>query len=472
MSKATEKFIAIQTGVSAGGEEWQRLRKRAVMIKSHTLDNLDHYLEQFASNVEHSGGRVCWAHDAEEANRYICDLARTRGVRLAVKSKSMMSEEIDLNHALAMAGVEAVETDFGEFIAQLAGERPSHINMPIVHKSRADVADLFAAKLNVGRLEEIKDLASVARRLLRARFAAAEMGITGVNFAIAETGTIVLVENEGNIRFTTALPPVQVAVMGIEKVIPRLADLEVFLKLLPRSASGQKITAGVSLLTGIKRAPHEEGPREFHVIILDNGRTGILADPQLRESLHCIRCGACLNVCPVYRKIGGHAYGWVYPGPIGAVLTPILIGREKSADLPFASSLCGACRDVCPVKINLPEMLLHLRTQIKERPAAKVDPPARTGSHSPRTFGQLLANRAERAAFKLWAAVMKDARRYRRAARLARLAQLTLGGGKRRGVFSILLSRWTTSHIPPLAPQPFSSWWRELSDPDERRPER
>lgn len=473
MSKATEKFIAIQKGVSAGDEEWQRWRERAHTIKAHTLDNLDHYLEQFASNVERSGGRVCWAHDAKEANRYVCELARARGVRLAVKSKSMMSEELDLNHALAAAGVEAVETDFGEFIAQLAGERPSHINMPIVHKSCAEVADLFAEKLNVGHLEKIKDLASVARRLLRARFAAAEMGITGVNFAIAESGTVVLVENEGNIRFTTALPPVQVAVMGIEKVIPRLADLEVFLKLLPRSASGQKITAGVSLLTGGKRAPHEEGPQEFHVVILDNGRTDILADPQLRESLYCIRCGACLNVCPVYRKIGGHAYGWVYPGPIGAVLTPTLIGREKSADLPFASSLCGACRDVCPVKIKLPEMLLHLRTQIKERPTPavrmKVDTPARTGSHSPRTLGQLLTNEAERAAFKLWAAVMKDARRYHRAARLARLAQLTLGGGKRRGVFSILTA---TSHLPPLAPRPFSSWWREISDPEERRPER
>jgi L-lactate dehydrogenase complex protein LldF len=488
MSKATEKFIVVQQGLDESGEEWQQLRTRGRAIKEHTLENLDYYLEQFAANVERHGGRVCWARDAEEANRYICELARTRGVSLAVKAKSMMSEEIELNRALASAGVEAVETDFGEYIAQLAGERPSHINMPIVHKSRADVADLFKEKLKVERTEEIKELAGIARRLLRERFAEAELGITGVNFAVAESGSVVLVENEGNIRFTTSLPRVQVALMGIEKVIPRVADLEVFLKLLPQSASGQKITAGVSVLTGVRRAPHEEGPDEFHVVILDNGRTGILADPHLRESLYCIRCGACLNVCPVYRKIGGHAYGWVYPGPIGAVLTPPLIGRERSADLPFASTLCGACRDVCPVKIKLPEMLLHLRAQIKESPPDADPPPEvgdehRTVAREPdrRAFGRRLSNFAERAAFKLWAALMKDARRYRRSARLARLAERALGGAGRRFASSILLSRWTaTRDLPTLAPRPFSSLWGEISAPpssdirndDEKRREK
>ena len=445
MSKATEKFIAIQTGVSAGGEEWQRLRKRAVMIKSHTLDNLDHYLEQFASNVEHSGGRVCWAHDAEEANRYICDLARTRGVRLAVKSKSMMSEEIDLNHALAMAGVEAVETDFGEFIAQLAGERPSHINMPIVHKSRADVADLFAAKLNVGRLEEIKDLASVARRLLRARFAAAEMGITGVNFAIAETGTIVLVENEGNIRFTTALPPVQVAVMGIEKVIPRFADLEVFLRLLPRSGTGQHLTSYQSLLTGPE--PEEgEGPRELHLVLLDNGRAELLREAVMRQTLACIRCGACLNACPVYRAIGGHAYGSVYPGPIGAIFAPQVLGAERAAHLPFASSLCGACRDVCPVKIDIPSVLLELR--------ARLVTGARIGGETPaRQSGAL-----ERLGWRLWSWSCSRPRRFALAARLARLAS-------RLGILERVAPplRWwgRTRALPRIAPRSFREEWKE-----------
>ena len=457
--------VARRASVAGVGDEWQRLRDRAREVKEHTVGHLDYYLSEFAANVERQGGRVCWARDAAEANRYVAALARERGVTLAVKGKSMMTEEIGLNPAMAAAGVEMVETDLGEYIIQLAGERPSHINIPAVHKSRADVARLFSEKLGAERTDEIAEMTALARRVLRERFAAAGMGVTGVNFAVAETGTIVLVENEGNIRMTTTLPRVHVAVMSIEKVIPRFEDLEVFLPLLTRSASGQKMCSYVSFLTGVRQSPADEGADEFHVVILDNGRVQMLSDPHLRESLYCIRCGACLNTCPVYHKIGGHAYGWVYPGPIGAVLTPQLIGRRRAADLPFASSLCGACRDVCPIKINIPDMLLHLRREIKE-PAA--DSPARD---APATgLGRRFTRRAERAAFGLWAAVLKTAPRYRRATGLIRFAQrlLTATGVSRR-LASVLARHDATRHLPPpLAARPFREQWPEIAKAGEK----
>src|SRR5215471_3355181 len=372
LSNATTKFtMGRRIAVSRVGEEWEELRDRAREIKEHAVANLDGYLDTVSRNVEGLGGNVFWARDGQEATRFITGLARERGVKLAVKSKSMMTEEIELNHALAAVGVEAVETDLGEYIIQLAGERPSHIIAPAIHKTREDVSELFAEKLQVERMQEIERMTRLARRVLRERFAAADMGVTGANFAVAETGTIVLVENEGNIRLTNSLPRLHVAVMGIEKVIPRFEDLAIFLRLLPRSATGQQMSSYVSFLTGVKRSPAEEGPEELHVVILDNGRIDMLASPHLRESLYCIRCGACLNICPVYQKIGGHAYGWIYPGPIGSVLTPQLVGRDRAADLPFASSLCGACRQVCPIKINIPDMLLHLRHEIKEAPPAE-----------------------------------------------------------------------------------------------------
>lgn len=483
MSKASVRFnLARRAAAANADEEWENLRSRAREIKEHTIEHLDFYLKEFSENVERQGGHVFWASTAEEANRYISDLARRRGVRLAVKGKSMMSEEIGLNHALIEAGVEAVETDFGEYIAQLAGERPSHINMPIVHKTRTDVAELFSEKLHTGDMHEIAEMAALARRLLRGKFAAAEMGITGVNFAVAETGTIILIENEGNIRLTTSLPRIHVALMGIEKVIPRFADAEIFLKLLPRSASGQKITANVSFLTGVKKPSEVGGAQEYHVVILDNGRSNILANPHLRETLFCIRCGACLNACPVYQKIGGHAYGWVYPGPIGAILTPQLIGREQAADLPFASSLCGACREVCPVKINLPDMLLHLRHEIKETSATPTltgvqrrdhDAPHQTPADS-RTqresgdrlsaFKQRLANWAEHTAFRFWAATMKGGTRYRRARQALLLAQRAFGDKGADGKRTPYVPPWTaTRDLPPLARQSFREQWSELS---------
>jgi L-lactate dehydrogenase complex protein LldF len=483
--------VARSASVASVGDEWQGLRDRAREVKEHTVNHLDHYLNEFASNVERQGGRVCWARDAAEANRYIAALAHERGVTLGVKGKSMMTEEIALNPAMAAAGIEMVETDLGEYIVQLAGERPSHINIPAVHKSRGDVADLFSEKLHVERTEEISEMTALARRILRERFASAGMGVTGVNFAVAETGTIVLVENEGNIRMTTTLPRVHVAVMSIEKVIPRFEDLEVFLPLLTRSASGQKMCSYVSFLNGIRQSPTDEGADEFHVVILDNGRVDILANPHLRESLYCIRCGACLNTCPVYHKIGGHAYGWVYPGPIGSVLTPQLIGRQHAPDLPFASSLCGACRDVCPIKINIPDMLLHLRHEIKETAhahlpvvsegqAQEVDAgsplsmraAATSSAHgSPaRSSRQSVSSWTEHILFRFWAASVKTMPRYRRVTGLMRFAQKLLGFNNASSPLAAFLARHdATRNLPSqLAPRSFREQWPEIARANEK----
>jgi L-lactate dehydrogenase complex protein LldF len=463
---------ARQSAVDDVGPQWELLRRRAREIKEHAINHLDYYLEEFARSVERAGGQVYWAKDAQDANRYITGLARVRGISLVVKGKSMMTEEIELNRALMAAGLEVVETDLGEYIVQLAGERPSHINMPAIHKTRVEIADLLADKLRVKRPEDIEQITALARRTLRQKFAQANIGITGVNFAVAETGTIVLVENEGNIRLSTSLPRLHVALLGIEKVIPRLEDVEIFLRLLSRSASGQKLTSYVSFLTGAKGLPQEEGPEELHVVLLDNGRSRILANPLLRQSLYCIRCGACLNTCPVYQKIGGHAYGWTYPGPIGAVLTPQLEGRARGAELPFASSLCGACREICPLNIDIPQMLTHLRSEIKE-PVAAVEQ-QRAQSLEEHSEGQarvgLLDFRAsaaafaERLAFKLWAYLMKDGARYRTTMKMARLVQRVSGMGNSQSQRAFLLRRWTsTRDLPSPAPKTFRELWPEMS---------
>jgi L-lactate dehydrogenase complex protein LldF len=487
LGKATAKFTdARLEAASVFGADWELLRERARSIKAHTLDHLDYYLEQFATNVEGRGGQVFFASDAAEANRYITGVARERNIRLVVKGKSMLTEEIELNNALQAAGIEALETDLGEYIIQLAGERPSHILAPAIHKTRADVVELFNRKLLVQCPDDVEMITALARRTLRERFAEAGMGVTGVNFAVAESGTLALVENEGNIRLSTSLPRVHIALMGIEKLVPRLADLDVFLALLPRSASGQKMSSYVSLLTGVKNSADEEGPEELHVVILDNGRIKTLADPQLRESLYCIRCGACLNICPVYQKIGGHAYGWVYPGPIGAVLTPQLTDRRQAADLPFASSLCGACKDACPLKINIPDMLLHLRREIKENATGETlqsaasdeesmkQPSAKASAHTLRgadagkwSFASLKrasAREAERLVFKLAASMMKSASRYQRAARLGRLARKLLGRKGTGGASAWPLSSWTrTRDLPPPAALSFREQWSVIS---------
>ena len=382
---------------------WEDLRSQARAIKDEVLLHLDRYLETFVANAEKRGAMVHWATDAAEANAIICKLARDREARTIVKSKSMTTEETHLNDALEAAGMQVVETDLGEYIIQLAHETPSHIIAPAIHKTKGQVAELFTSTLGSPPTDDVAQLTRTARATLRDRFAAADVGISGVNFGVAETSTIVIVENEGNIRLTTSLPRVHIAVMGIEKVIPRFADLDLFLKLLPRSGTGQRLTTYQSFITGTKREARDEGPEELHIVILDNGRSRMLAHPVTRQSLACIRCGACLNACPVYQQIGGHAYGSVYPGPIGAVITPQLMGLEKTAQLPYASSLCGACREVCPVKIDIPRLLLHLRSEIVAK--------QRNGSA------------AERLAFKVWARVMMSPALYEMGSVAARLTQ-------------------------------------------------
>src|ERR1051326_6039882 len=401
LKNATSLFGEKRKQAVAAVPNWEELRNQARAIKDEVLSDLNRYLKEFVRNAENRGATVHWARDAVEANQIICDLALARKARTVVKSKSMTTEETHRNDALEAAGMQVVETDLGEYIIQLAGEPPSHIIAPAIHKTRHQIGELFTAELGMPPTDDIDKMTSTARAKLRDRFAAADVGISGVNFAIAETGTIVIVENEGNIRLTTSLPRLHIAMMGIEKVIPRFADLDVFLKLLPRSGTGQKLTTYQSFITGVKRTPEDEGPEEVHIVLLDNGRRRMLAHPVTRQSLACIRCGACLNACPVYQQVGGHAYGSVYPGPIGAVITPQLMGIEKASQLPYASSLCGACRDVCPVKIDIPQLLLHLRAEISPRKGSV----------------------AERLAFKLWARVMTSPALYRMSSVAGRLLQ-------------------------------------------------
>ena len=343
----------------------EEMRDRARDIRLHTLANLDHYLGKFADAVAASGGVVHWAADGDEANDTISRLARDRNVHTAAKSKSMVTEEIELNDALALADVVVTETDLGEFIVQLSGDRPSHIIAPVLHRTRQEIGELFATELGVGYTDDPVELNGIARRHLRKIFLSADMGISGVNFGVAESGSVCLVTNEGNGRLTTTTPRLHVAVMGMERLVPSLADLTVMLEVLARSATGQKLSVYTNIVTGPRRPEEPDGPDEFHVVILDNGRSGVLAG-KAAEILACIRCGACLNVCPVYRNAGGHAYDSVYSGPVGAVLTPALHGLEGHSDLPYASSLCGACKDVCPVRIDIPEMLLALRAEVSE----------------------------------------------------------------------------------------------------------
>ena len=429
----------------------EALRDRARAIKHEAIANLDRYLLQLEESVIRLGGKVHWARNSKEACEIVLDIARANKVRRAVKSKSMVTEEIELNEALEHAGIEAVETDLGEYIVQIAQEKPSHILAPAIHKSKGDIARLFAQKLGELNLREAEEMAAVARRRLREKFCTAEMGITGANFAVAETGTIVLVENEGNIRLSTTLPPVHVALVGIEKVIPRLADLAVFLKVLARSATGQKMSAYVSFITGVRPEGETDGARQFHLVLLDNGRTRILEDEEKRESLYCLRCGACLNACPVYQKIGGHAYGSVYQGPIGSIITPPLTGLSKSKDLPFASSLCGACREICPVKINIPHLLLNLRNDWAEGKA--VD---ETGKRKRPSF-------AERAAIKAWTFAMRHASIYNFAFRIAAHLQGPLMKDGKLEALPFAFGGWTENRdFPPLARKPFRSLWREI----------
>ncbi len=438
---ATTKFIGLRREAFDAFPEGDALRDRARQIKEATLQRLDHYLEELIDNVERLGGRVHYADTAQDARRIILDIARRTGARLAVKSKSMATEEIDLNEALLHAGVTPVETDLGEYIIQLAHERPSHIIAPAIHKTKGQVAELFARELKREVAADPEELTRIARAELRQKFLDADLGITGANFAVASTGTVVLVTNEGNGRMVTSLPRVHVAVMGVEKVVPSMSDLVVFLAILAKSATGQKLSSYTTLVQGPRRAGELEGPDEFHLVLLDNGRIRQIAGT-LREALSCLRCGACLNVCPVYRQIGGHAYGYTYPGPIGILLTAMLHGGGAVKDLAHASSLCGACAEACPVRIDIPRMLIELRKENVERGVAPGP---------------------ERLVFKIFARLLTMPGLYRLAAPVGRLLQrpFARGGGIRR--LPLFLGEWTrTRDLPAIAPRTFAERWAEL----------
>ena len=418
------------------------LRQRARRIKDETLLELDQHLITLEESVKRRGGQVHYADDGAEACDAVLRIIQAAGARRVVKSKSMTTEEIHLNQALEAREIEVVETDFGEYIIQVAGQRPSHLVAPAVHLNLKDVAQILGTTTTETLPEDATLLAAYAREKLRDRFAVADVGITGVNFAVAETGTIVLISNEGNARLTTSLPRIHIAIMGMEKVIPKLADLPVLLKVLARAATGQKMSVYTSLINGPRLPGELDGPDEFHLVILDNGRSRILSGP-LRESLFCIRCGACLNVCPIYRNVGGHAYGGVYSGPIGAVLTPLYDGLAANHHLPHASSLCGACQAACPVKIAIPEMLIKLREQLHDEP------------------GEL--GRLEALAYRLWARSMRSPRLY---GLTTWLATRTAGRiWRKAGWMQRLpgaLHGWTRDRdFPAPAPQRFRDWWHE-----------
>ena len=439
---ATTKFITLRREAFGDFPEGERLRDRARAIKEATLQRLDEHLEKLVANVERLGGHVHFATTAEEARDVVLDIARRTGARMAVKSKSMATEEIHLNDALEAIGVTPVETDLGEYIIQLAHERPSHIIAPAIHKTKGQVAELFSRELKrPGLPADPEVLTKIAREELREKFLTADLGITGANFAVAETGTVVLVTNEGNGRMATSLPRVHIAVMGVEKVIPSMTDLAVFLAILAKSATGQKLSVYTTLVQGPRRPGELEGPEEFHLVLLDNGRIAQIAGT-LRESLYCLRCGACLNVCPVYRQIGGHAYGYTYPGPIGILLTAMLNGPGSVKELAHASSLCGACADACPVRIDIPRMLIELRRQVDE---------------------EHIAPWTERVLFKTFARLLVHPTLYRLGARIGRILQRPLIREGRIRALPFFFGRWTkTRDLPPVASRTFQERWREL----------
>lgn len=440
LRNAQEKF---RTGKSIATEELGNIedwRTRAQAIRSHTIQYLDYYLDLFATNVEKRGGNVFFADTEEEAVQYMLDLAQKKEAKTVIKSKSMVSEEIHINQRLEEIGVEAIESDLGEYIIQLAKEMPSHIIAPAIHKNRKQIAELFSKLAGETIPEDTYSLTQFARGTLREKFLNADMGISGCNFAVAETGSIVLVSNEGNARLTTTLPKTHVVMMGMERIVPGWEDLDSVLSLLPRSASGQRISSYVTALSGPRRENDLDGPEDLHVIIIDNGRSNALGT-QYQEILNCIRCGACLNVCPVYRHIGGHAYGGVYTGPIGAVLTPILKGFEGWEELPDASSLCGACTETCPVKIPLHDMLIDLR-QDKNRQAR----------------GPLI----EKLSFQAFGTVMKHPTLYNLGLKLSKYALKPFSNAEgyvQKGPG--LLNNWTKARdLPTPAKESFRDWWK------------
>ncbi len=448
LGHATHTIRTKRAAAVAELPDWEQLREAGRALKERVLRHLDEYLLELEAAVQRAGGVVHWARDAQECNRIVADVVAAAGVDAVVKSKSLTTEETKLNEALAERGISAWETDLAQLIIQLGDDTPSHILVPAIHMNRAQVRELFLRTLPDAPADLSDDpraLAEVARRHLRRLFLETKVGISGVNFAIADTGTVSVVESEGNGRMCTTLPEVLISVMGIEKVVPSWQDLEVFLQLLPRSSTAERMNPYTSLWTGVTDG---DGPREFHLVLLDNGRTNVLADEVGRQALNCIRCSACLNVCPVYERTGGHAYGSTYPGPIGVILTPMLSGLDAAGSLPFASTLCGACAEVCPVKINIPKVLAHLR-------AEKVE-------HSRRTGGAAARLDPERLAMQTLARVFASRRLYEAVQRAGRLGQRPL---VRRGKIDRLpgpLWRWTSIRdLSPLPDQSFREWWRE-----------
>jgi len=426
--------------------DWQQLRDTASAIKQHTLAHLDHYLEEFSRNCERAGGQVHWARDADEANAIAVKIIRgfaEDGAQEVIKVKTMTSDEVQMNVALEAAGITPIETDLADMIVQLGHDEPSHIVVPALHKNRVEIRDIFRREMNLPELtEQPEELSAAARRYLRERFLRTKIGISGANFLVAETGAVCVVESEGNGRMCVTLPDMLITLVGIEKVIPKSQDLEVFLQLLPRSATGERMNPYNSLWTGVTAG---DGPREFHVILLDNGRTKLLEDELERETLQCIRCGACLNACPVYRETGGLAYGSIYSGPIGAILSPQLQSLEHSRSLPYASTLCGACYEVCPVKIDIPEVLIHLRGRLVRE--------------EQKTLGGKLG--MENLAMQAAAKSFLSARRYEAAQRLARMGQkLFERGGELRNLPG-LAGGWTKFRdLRAIPKKSFRDWWK------------
>ena len=434
---ALGKYYVVRDATQARYQDWQAARGAAADIKWEALNHLDRYLEEFVRQTTARGTKVFWANDSQSARDYILGIVRARGARRIIKSKTMTSEEIHLNAALEEAGFEVAESDLGEYIVQLRDEAPYHFVFPAMHLTRGQVSDTFTEKLGTPPSDNPEELTMIARDVMRDKYVTADIGISGANFAIAETGMISITENEGNARLTTALPKVHIALLGIEKVLPKMEDLALFLPMLATAGTGQALTCYNTLIGGPRQPGESDGPEEFHVVLLDNGRTNLLADPEQRDALHCIRCGACLNVCPIFKNVGGHTYGTTYQGPIGSVITPHLRGLQKWKHLSAASSLCGACTETCPVKIDLHHHLLHNR-----RNAAQQKP-----------------NRAERFAFKAFVVLMNRPGLYRMAVRAGRVLQRLhpLVKGKRLDP----LYPWTRSReFPAVASQTFKEYWK------------
>jgi L-lactate dehydrogenase complex protein LldF len=435
---ATDVIRSKRALLVAEKQDWQELRSAASRIKEHTIRHLDRYLTQFEQACVSAGGKVHWAADADEANRIITSIVQSHGATEVIKVKTMTSDEIQLNTALESNGITPYETDLADLIVQLGSDHPSHIVVPALHKNRMEIRQIFLDRMHLESLgHEPKDLAEAARRYLREKFLRVPIGIGGANFAIAENGSVCIVESEGNARMCLTLPKVLISLVGIEKVIPRFRDLEVFLQVLARSATGERMSPYSSIWSGVSS---KDGPSEFHVVLLDNGRTNVVADETARQTLHCIRCGACLNACPVYRQTGGHAYGSIYSGPIGAILTPQLQSMQHSQTLPFASSLCGACYEVCPVKINIPEVLVHLRGKVVDQGDSPL---------------------AEKVAMKTAAFALAGPKRLEAAQAFARFGQKPfLSEGVLRNLPGMLSGWSSVRDLMPVPPQSFREWWK------------